>query len=269
MNLIKDKSFIFIIGAPRSGTTWLQTMLGSHPLVCTTIENTLYDRYIGPWVQAWDFEVENDHRPGLPMYWSDDEFYDFLRLFLNRIYERILANKPDATHLLDKRPANSEHVDVINTLLPNPLFIHLVRDGRDAAVSMMAAARDLWFVTDTIEKAATKWKEKVLQSRQAQKFEGRYLEVRYEDLLTNGVETMKQVFEFCGLPLTDSEVAALVEEHTFAKMKASLKSPVAGIPLPEAFYRKGQVGTWQEELTSEQKERFDQIAGGLLRELGY
>jgi len=47
------KEFLFIVGSPRSGTTWLQLMLGSHPSVCATAELTLYDKYLAPWLDAW------------------------------------------------------------------------------------------------------------------------------------------------------------------------------------------------------------------------
>ena len=49
-----DNQFVFIIGAPRSGTTWLQTMLAAHPSVCTSVELTLFDKYITSWIEIWD-----------------------------------------------------------------------------------------------------------------------------------------------------------------------------------------------------------------------
>jgi len=42
MSSVLDKQFIFIIGAPKSGTTWLQIMIGAHPQVCTTVDGDDY-----------------------------------------------------------------------------------------------------------------------------------------------------------------------------------------------------------------------------------
>lgn len=270
MSNIRDKQYLFIIGAPRSGTTWLQLMIGAHPQVCTSVELTIYDRYTGPWIETWKREMrEKETRPGLPLFWTDEDFYEFLRLFLDNIYERMLITKPDATHILDKRPSYSEYVADIHTLLPNARFIHLLRDGRDVAASMMAAARDLWFMTDTMPKAASKWKEKVQQAQRAKEFEGQYLEVRYEELLTNGLETLKSLFDFCRLPVDESLVKAIFEEHSFEKLQVTRKAASEEYKMPEKFYRKGKSGSWREDLSPAQMQRFDEMAGDLLRELGY
>lgn len=266
---IQDKQFLFIVGAPRSGTTWLQIMLGEHPQVCTSVELTLFDRYIGQWMETWRHEVENAHRPGLNLFWTEQEFHGFLQDFIYKTYERALAAKPDATHVLDKRPSYSEHVETIQTLLPNARFIHIIRDGRDVATSMMAAARDFWFQTDTMQKAATRWNEKVRQAQIASRFAGQYLEIRYEDLLEDGVATLKKVFDFCGLPVTEGQVGEILEQQAFDKLQSSRKSASAEYKMPPGFYRKGKAGNWQEELSTEQQQQFDEIAGELLRELGY
>lgn len=269
MSNIQDKQFLFIIGAPRSGTTWLQIMLGEHPQVCTSVELTLFDRYIGSWMETWKHETENAHRPGLNLFWTEAEFHGFLRDFAYQTYAKALATKPEATHVLDKRPSYSEHVESIQALLPNARFIHIIRDGRDVTTSMMAAAKDFWFQTDTMQKSATRWQEKVLQARIASQFEGQYLEVRYEDLLTDGVATLQSVFDFCGLPITTEQVANILEQQAFDKLKDSRKSASAEFKMPPGFYRKGKMGNWQEELSLTDKQQFDEIAGGLLKELGY
>jgi hypothetical protein len=52
-----EKNFLFIIGSPRSGTMWLQLMIGGHPLVCATTELRLYNKYTAPWLEAWKGEA--------------------------------------------------------------------------------------------------------------------------------------------------------------------------------------------------------------------
>ncbi len=273
MSLLSDKQFIFIIGSPRSGTTWLQTMIGVHPLVCTTVELTLYSNYTAPWIKAWNREVapieQGRWHQGLPFLWTEDEFYDFLRGFLQKVYERVVETNPMSTHILDKHPGYSEHVEDINRLLPNARFIHLIRDGRDVAVSMVAARQQIGFGTATISDSAVAWKKNVQAAQQARQYDDRYLEVRYEDLLTDGTDTLKCVFDFCKLPASPQDVAVIVDAHRFEKMKVSRITPARNIKAPHGAYRRGKFGSWREELDAMQKYLFDETAGDLLRELEY
>lgn len=268
-----DKQFVFIIGSPRSGTTWLQLMIGAHPRVCTTVELTLYSAYTAPWIKAWKSEAANIEQgrwhQGLPFLWTEDEFYAFLREFLGRVYERVAATNPQATHVLDKHPGYSMCVADINKLLPQARFIHPIRDGRDVAVSMVAARRQMGFGTGTVADSAAAWQRHVRAAQDASQYRDRYLEVRYEDLSATGVDTLKCVLDFCGLPASMQDVTAIVKAHQFKKMKASKTTPARGVKAPDGAYRKGEVGTWQEDLRPLQRYLFDRIAGDLLCELGY
>lgn len=268
-----NKQHLFIIGSPRSGTTWLQIMIDAHPLVCTTVELTLFSKYTGPWIKAWKdeaYHIDQGHwYQGLPFLWNGGEFYAFLREFLDKVYERVVATNPQATHILDKHPGYSSYVEDINALLPKARFIHIIRDGRDVAVSMIAARKNIGFGPDDISDAASSWKTEVVAAQQARQFENRYFEVRYEDLLTAGVDTMRSIFNFCGLSLSMVDVATIVEQHSFENMKANRLSAVKGIKTSEAHYRKGEMGNWRKELTPMDKYLFDQIAGDLLCQLGY
>lgn len=270
MKVILDKQFVFIIGAARSGTTWLQAMLGAHPSVCTFGELQLYEFYTAPWVAAWKRQVEFGSFNGLATLWSEDELYHFLREFLDRIYSQVLYTKPEATIILDKHPGNSLYVEHIHKLLPNTKFIHMIRDGRDVAVSLLAASQSwgrLWAPKD-IRSTASLWKSSVLGAKHAQRYEGRYLEVKYEDFFANGVETLKEVFEFIGVPIEFEEVVSIFNSHQFEQMKQRRKGTNQYI-LPETFFRKGQIGDWQSTLHPTQRYIFHEVAGELLRELGY
>jgi hypothetical protein len=270
---MKSKQYIFIIGSERSGTTWVQMMIGAHPLVCTTVELTLFSKYTAPWIKAWKEETDNIRKDrwhqGLPFLWNEDEFYRFLKAFLRKVYDRVHALNPQATHILDKCPGYSEYVEDINTLLPNSRFIHVIRDGRDVAVSMVAARKQIGFGTATIHDSAAKWRDHVRAAQKAREYHDRYMEVRYEDLFTAGADTLKSVFDFCGLPATVERVRGIVNSHQFKQMKAERKSADKRVRVNQAHYRKGKVGSWREELGPFQRYIFNEIAGDLLRELGY
>lgn len=271
--MVLDKQFIFIIGSMKSGTTWLQIMIGAHPLVSTTVELTLFSKYTASWIKAWKEEAayitQGRWHQGLPFLWSENEFYLFLREFLRKVYNRVLALNPRATHILDKCPGYSEYVEDINRLLPNARFIHVIRDGRDVTVSMVAARKQIGYGADSIQDSAAAWKEGVRAAQKATQYQGRYMEVRYEDLSVAGVDTLKSVFDFCNLPTSVEDVVGIVKSHQFKQMKAERKHADKRVKTHEAFYRKGKVGSWREDLDSMQRFIFDRIAGDLLRELGY
>lgn len=271
--VLADKRFLYIIGSPRSGTTWLQTMIAAHPLVCTTVELTLFTRYTAPWIQAWKDESANIKKSGLyqgiPFLWSEDEFYSFLREFLEKVYAKVIDTKPQATHILDKHPGYSKYVEDIHELIPGARFIHVIRDGRDVAASMIAARRDMGFGADTVEGSAKEWKECVKAAQQARNYTGQYLEVRYEELLHDGGESLARVFDFCGLNIGSQQAAQILSEHHFEKMQARSLAPVNGVKVPKAHFRRGKAGTWAQDLGPVQQYIFDSIAGDLLHELGY
>jgi hypothetical protein len=275
MQDISQKQFIFIVGAPRSGTTWLQLLLSAHQDVCTTVELTLFDRYIGPWVGVWEDEARSIElgrwHQGLPFIWSEEEFYGFLREFLGRAYSSVLAMRPHATHVLDKHPRYSLHIELIDRLLPNAKFIHMIRDGRDVVLSMLEARKSMGFGAESTEAAAKLWREYTLSARKAAEYDGRYFELRYENLCHNGEKALRDVFDFCELPTSAELVRSILREHSFATNKANRKMPVGDprVKAPKGHYRKGKVGSWQEELSAEQRQVFEGIAGALLQELGY
>lgn len=268
-----DKQFIFIIGSPRSGTTWMQIMLNAHPSVCTSVELTLFDKYIASWIKIWSKEKTNIERErwkrGLPFLWSEREFSDFLSYFLEKAYEKVIVENPQATHILDKNPNYAFSHDLINMFLPNARFIHMLRDGRDVVSSMLAARRDIGFGPSSVEEATSLWMKSVIEAQKGEQYEDRYLEVRYEDLLARNSDKLRSIFNFCGLSVSFDDAAKIIEATSFDKMKARRATPVEGIDGIEEHYRKGIEGSWREDLTSRQKFIVNKIAGDLLNELGY
>lgn len=271
---VLQREFLFIIGSDRSGTTWLQSMLGAHPQVASTVQLTLFHTYIPAWIEAWrnDEALIADPRQwdmGLPIVWSEDEFRLFLREFAASIYERVLDRNPQATHVLDKHPAYREHTDDIDWIIPHARFLHVIRDGRDVALSLMAAKEGLGWGFSTLDEAAMHWKSYVEVARQAEKYSGRYLEVRYEDLHAAGSQTLQNVFEFCNLPASVEEIDQIVQQHSFDQMKAKSASPDDRHDAPPAHYRVGRAGSWQDVFSNSDRYIFERSAGSLLRELSY
>jgi hypothetical protein len=265
--------FVCIIGAPRSGTTWLQAMMGAHPLVCTAQELRVFDMFTAPWEHSWqqlsDLQRTSGGGPrGLRIVWSDDEFHRTLADLVKSIYGRVRATKPGALVILDKSPGYSTHVAHIDRLIPHVKFIHVLRDGRDVAASLRVAARG-WarsWAPSTIPSAALLWRTTVTAAREASRLgPERYLEVRYEELVRHGPEALSSVFAFIGVPAGADQTSAIYGAHTIDRMRQG----GAPFDLPPGFFHRGRPGNWREELTPRERYLFHGSAGDLLCELGY
>jgi len=267
-----SKQFLFIVGSPRSGTTMLQVLLGSHPQVATSVELTFFDEYVATWLERWAHEKavmdQYGFRRGLPTVWTDADMEGFLLEFLTRAYSRVIERAPGRTHVLDKNPHYSGHVHLIKRLLPGARFIHMVRDGRDVACSLRAATA-MGFRFQTLAEAGTLWRDSVLKAREAAVYTGDYLELRYEDFLGERTAHYEQVLEFCGLRADSEWIARTLEENTFEKMKDRHAMGDPEAKAGKTHYQQGQAGRWQREFTPGDRYAFDRIAGPLLRELGY
>jgi hypothetical protein len=118
---IEKDSFVFIVGSPRSGTTLLGELLDRHPQV-----SQWYEPYF-----VWDHlfrDASHDERTAADATVDVRRqiFKDFSRY---RQQQRCLA-------LIDKSPRNSLKILFILEIFPRAKFIHLLRDGRDATLSI-------------------------------------------------------------------------------------------------------------------------------------
>jgi hypothetical protein len=147
-------------------------------------------------------------------------------------------------------------------------FLHVVRDGRDVAVSLRAASTG-WarsWAPGSIGAAASLWRSMVLAARAAEgSHPGSYMEIRYEALQADGAGSLQSVLAFMGLGATPDEAAAICQRYTIERMQDGA-SP---FDLPREFFREGRVGGWRDAMTAIDRYAFEAAAGDLLRELGY
>ena len=198
-----------------------------------------------------------------------------------RAFYTAVADRSGKARWGDKSPVYALHMPLIAKILPEAHFVHVIRDGRDVAISL----RRLWWGFDTIEKAALHWLERVRSARAAAP-SVRYTEVYYERLITAPREELMRLCRFIALPfdqrmiaphLTFSRHAREIEmlrqvyvnpngPGTGAATEAQLRAMVGRLAEPPDAAR---VGAWRTELSGGERGRFEQIAGGLLHQLGY
>lgn len=152
-------------------------------------------------------------------------------------------------------------VDLIARLFPEARFAHLVRDGRDAALAVM----DSDFAPAHIDHAAFEWRRNVRAIRLTGSRLGphRYLELRYEDLVTDTETTLRTL---CGFAAIDYSTQML----GYAERAEETIDPVfahrhEGLRLPPTNGRRDHAV----QMEPNDIELFELHAGGLLRELGY
>jgi hypothetical protein len=278
----------FIVGVGRSGTTMLRLMLDAHPDLAIPAE-THFFMYSG----ALDSDgLTRDQffrgvtaTPTWPNFTLDEvafrkalhEVEPFSTSEAIRVFYQLYARLFGKERWGDKTPTYRSHMVDIQRLLPEAHFIHIIRDGRDVALSY----RGLWFGPgDDIEEQARFWVDQ-LQSMRAQSAELRhYLEVRYERLVTDPELTLRTICAYLELPFD----ARMLNYYKFASARlAEFKHPFGppGKMLPdiERFVSihdrtkrppdPGRIRRWRREMSWEDRQRYEAIAGPLLRELGY
>ena len=225
-----SSSPIFIVGAPRSGTTLLQYMLRSHPNISLPTGESHF--FIPLFRNADSFgdlnQALNIRKVLQAMYKQSSDFLDTdihgIKFDIDRLTTQFKQEGRNTIAALisglfeknaqgegkhrwgDKTPYYVLHMKTILQMFPDAQFIHLIRDGRDCALSMLERKHD--FGVYNIFFAAKYWEIYVELGRQM----GRelsnkvYQEIRYEDLLDNPKIVMQNVCHFLNEPYSDALV---------------------------------------------------------------
>ena len=255
---------VFVIGSPRSGTTWLQRLLASHPLIETSQESNFFISYAKPLLKSWNDDVSDDSGRGgigLPCYLSELEFYKLIRnLFYSAVVDKAIKTKVGARIFLEKTPSHALVVEEINRILPHARFIFIVRDPRDVVSSIVAASKSWgkdWAPTTTLH-ALAMWRRHVVKARQglSKLPKNLYITIRYEDLLEDAAETLKTVFHFLGIVIDEEVIKSAIAENSIDKIGGRsfhVRGEIAlrageWISEPKGFVRSGKKGGWRNEL---------------------
>lgn len=281
---------VVIVGAPRSGTTWLQQLLCSHPSIASPQETHLFHEFLGPLFEKWERQrqwaddavaaIELGKAPvrrlvGLPAILDDEQFDDLARNFVAAIVDRSLEAKPGASVVLEKTPSNSMRTDLIDRLLPGVRFIHIVRDPREVVESLLDAGP--WggnWAPKGPTRAARMWREHFLGARRAARFGDRYVEIRLEDLRRDTAGVVARLFEFCGVSaIPDAADATAPSEATVTSGAYALAPRIAArlrgtAPAEPLGFRRGPDEA-RPGLDGRGRLVVERELGPFLRDLGY
>jgi hypothetical protein len=279
----------FVVGVGRSGTTLLRLMLDAHPQLAIPAETHFVPAVIelgraggegGELVDAiiasrgWgDFGLEAERLRERVAELPEQDAASVLRAFFGLCAER--ERKP---RWGDKTPGYVRRMRLIGRELAETRFVHLIRDGRDVALSRRRRGMG---EGKPMAETARLWRRRIEDARaQARRLRGRYLELRYEDLVVAPEPALRSVCELIELEFDP----AMLRHHEGANRRLDELGD-----LPEAGSRSereggerraahalvarpptaARIGIWQEELSDSDRAEFEAVAGGLLAELGY
>jgi hypothetical protein len=265
---------IFIVGCPRSGTTLLRDLLGSHPALTFPPEShfipRLYKAYGAPrterearrlaavvlrtsWIRWWELELT-------PADFASCRSYGEI---VSRLFEA-WTRKVGKSRWGDKTPEYVADIPTLLEIFPSCKIIHIYRDGRDVALSWIAFR----YGPGNTFAAARRWKEQVTAGRRAGAVlsPATYREVRYETLVTEPDATMKGVYEFLEEPVFPAVLTPGPMSTTPDPFWIGRQAPTQ---MPGRAVVSASCGRWKEAMTVADRGLFESVAGDLLAELGY
>jgi hypothetical protein len=249
---LRDR-LVFLVGARRSGTNWLQRMICAHPdAVAVPSETHLFSHGFAPLVERFQHGAIGSPKTA-KVYLPRDDLYDFLRDIADRTFGGIArALAPDARLIVERTPWHAYQLDLIGAVYPDAPVVHILRDGRDVARSLLSQQ---WGPT-RMQDAAEEWRSAVTAARAGGAGLNRFLELRYEELLADPAGAIPPLYRWLGLDDRDDVVrAALIEAGVRFNTDASN---------PEVAE-----GKWRTELSALDQRIFDRVAGTTLVEAGY
>ena len=281
------RNVIFLVGAARSGTTWLQRLLASHPRIHTGQESYVFSRYVGPPLRKWNEESRREKKTlrqvGMRCYLSDRDFHRILMDYMREMMEPMTGDLEDGHFFLEKTPEHALWLPEIHEALPESKIIHIVRDPRDVVYSTLRS-RNTWakHFPSTTRSAIGWWKESAMAAHSyADEIpSNQFREIHYEGLLADAAGTLSHLAEFIGVDWSRQEIESTVDRNSADKPQSSWTSiPLGGeasqftasekVVEPQGFIGTAGAGGWKEKLSFIQKLQIWFLIRNEMKEFGY
>lgn len=279
---------LYVVGCPRSGTTLLQRMLDHHSQLAVANDTHFVVRAIEKHAAARIPQILTGERLPLDRSLIDGVlgYHRFARLGLPaESVERAAAASEDyrsfVAHLYtvyaashdkpyggEKTPDFVRRLPLLAALCPDSRFVHIVRDGRDVALSTLDWAHErkgpgkwaLW-QQDPVVASGLWWSWQVGAGRLAGEALGdRYHELRYEDLIAEPTAELRRITEAIGLPFERN----MLDYHRGRERSRPGRSAKQNWLRPTAGLR-----DWRTQLPETDLAAFEAVAATELRAAGY
>lgn len=205
---------IFLVGASRSGTTILQSLLAAHPSIISFPETKFFQYLLSPSKNS--LSLEEGLKKFFIDYIKEPRFLSYFNPNQSELEKSnalitaldTLALEKNKDIWLEKTPQHIYYVDYLEKLLPDALFIHILRNGIDVIASTYEATRqnsgpDAWSGEWSIDFCIQRWREAISISYQyAEK--NNHILVKYEEFVENPRLTLSNICEFAQIEFDES-----------------------------------------------------------------
>jgi hypothetical protein len=270
-----ERRLVWMLGSPRTGSTWLTRLLETHPDV-----ETVGEPHIGihlapfaPGLLSSKPLLYPRMQADRPNYFFNDEYASVWRpLVRELVLGRLGAEAGDSEAIVVKEPHGSQAAEMILAALPQSRLLFLLRDGRDVVDSEVAAlAPDGWLGAEfdvqvprlkLVEHAARTWllRTEIVEAAYRRHADtDRYL-VRYEDLLADTPARLAELFGWLGVTVDRERIQRAADELAFGQIEDTG---------PGRFHRSARPGAWRENLDADERRLLGELLGPKLAELGY
>jgi hypothetical protein len=271
---VKPENIVWIFGTGRSGNTWLSSMMGDlggfvvwrEPNVGFLFGYLYYD---------WAREGQRGTRNFILGRYKESWLNSIRNFVLDEARTRFPALSEDE-YLVIKEPNGSIGAPLMMEALPESRMIFLVRDPRDTVSSTLDARQvGSWSYIRTkgaeplayedpdafVADRAGRYLHYVGKAKEAyDAHRGYKVLVRYEELRSDTLGTMKRMYSTLGIEVNDDELERVVHKHSWENIPEEEKGE-------GKFYRKAKPGGWREDLTPEQARLVEEITAPLMKEL--
>jgi len=255
---------LFIVGSGRCGTSMLLKIINDFSSIAIPAESHFIPIFLKkinqyepltedknllrllndikdfPYVRDWDMDFD--------IHKINDQVVERTYAGVVRAIYTEFARQKGKNRWGDKTPPYLGYISDICKLFPDARFLHIVRDGRDCALSVIKCN----WGPNNIYKAAVWWRDSLLKGEvelekcktMVDDINSIYLEVRYEDILTNPEKLLKEVFDFIHEPF-DKELLSKLKIKTNNKFK------------------------WKSKMCIKCQKVFEQVAGDMLDKFNY
>ncbi len=279
----RRKPPVFLIGSPRSGTTLLHQMFDHHPAFALPFESkyiVIFNNNLHEFGDLNDVKNREAMIVSIEMFmrnaWLERDHDEWIPGLIDAAPQLAASAPPTYAGVIetvytyfakqrnqprwgDKMATFRRCMPTIMELFPDAKIVHIIRDGRDVASSLLP----LSFGPNSAYVAAKKWRNFIEHGLQyASEHPNHVYTLRYEDLIDNPEKYLREICDFVEEPFTEEMLNFHKSGTTRVPRKAihgQLNKPV----------NKERTARWKRDLTPSQVRVFEAVAGPLLDRLGY
>jgi hypothetical protein len=260
-----DLSNVFIIGAPRSGTSALAWALAEHPALWTSAEsNILLYLLRTPWLSE-QYKQSTVYKEQEVWLVKHEVSYEEFASFIGKGLDLMFRSRSGDKIWVDSTPAYTNIAPQLVTYFPQAKFLHIVRDGRAVVNSMIKSGFSGKAFHD-FKFACEFWVRYVEMGLDAMRaFPGRVLEVRHENLSSDPEKEFGLIYDFLGLEPCPGSADFIRTKRINSSYLNVEKSDITKKVKDPSMMPKEPWNSW----SAGDRKHFSKICGQTMTRLGY